>query len=224
MERTYDIITFDCYGTLIDWESGISEAIRSVAAEDGVTIARDAIVAAYHEVEPTIQAEEYRPYRQVLAATAVAVGGRLNWPVDERRAAFLADSLPDWRPFADTNAALEQLERAGYRLGILSNVDEDLLAGTLKNLSVDFDLVVTAEQVRSYKPASGHFERAREIVGAASWLHAAQSWFHDVVPAYELGIPAAWVNRKQEPPLENARPLVEVTTLAELVAWVTGEA
>jgi 2-haloalkanoic acid dehalogenase type II len=223
MERTYDIITFDCYGTLIDWETGISAAISAAAGQAGVTLDRDAVLRTYHEVEPSIQAAEYVPYRDVLTMSAMAVGERLNWRVDQVRAGFLADSLSGWPPFVDTNAALEQLKRAGYKLGILSNVDEDLLAATLKSLSVEFDFVVTAEQVRSYKPATGHFERAREIVGASSWLHAAQSWFHDVVPAYELGIPVAWVNRTREPPLDNARPLVEVTTLVELVEWVTGE-
>jgi 2-haloalkanoic acid dehalogenase type II len=222
MGKTFDIITFDCYGTLIDWESGISDAIGAAAGEDGVTLTRDSIIKTYHEVEPTIQAAEFVPYRDVLAATGIAVGERLNWQVDRARAGFLADSLPGWPLFPDTNSALEQLKEAGHRLGILSNVDDDLLTGTLRHLSVEFDFVVTAEQIRSYKPAHGHFQRAREIVGSASWLHAAQSWFHDVVPACELGIPVAWINRKRELPAEDARPVVEVTTLAGLVEWMTG--
>jgi len=223
MERAYDIITFDCYGTLIDWETGISDAIRAAAEEDGVPLARDAIISTYHAVEPTVQAAEFVPYRDVLAATAIAVGECVGWQVDRARAGFLADSLPSWPRFPDTNNALEQLKKAEYRLGILSNVDDDLLAETLRHLSVEFDFVVTAEQVRSYKPAHGHFRRASEIAGSSSWLHAAQSWFHDVVPAYEMGIPVAWINRKRESPAANARPLVQVTTLAGLVEWVTGE-
>jgi 2-haloalkanoic acid dehalogenase type II len=223
MKKSYEIVTFDCYGTLIDWEAGIGDSFRAAAREEGVALERDAILRVYHQVEPTIQAAEYLPYRDVLAATAIAVAERLDWHIDRERASFLAASLPAWPPFIDTNSALERLKRDGYTLGILSNVDADLLAGTLRNLSVEFDFLVTAEQVRSYKPAHGHFRRAREIVGKRAWLHAAQSWFHDVVPACELGIPVAWVNRKDEPALQNAHPQAEVATLAGLLNWVSGE-
>jgi len=212
----YDIVTFDCYGTLIDWETGISEAIAAAAREDGVLLGRDQIVRTYHEVEPTVEAAEYRSYREVLRDTAIGVAQRLGWDLAAEQARFLADSLSGWPAFADTNAALEQMKAIGYKLGILSNVDDDILGLTLSHFEVEFDLVVTAEQVRSYKPAHGHFQRARNLIGDERWLHAAQSYFHDIEPACELGIPVAWVNRKAETPWGEARADSEVATLHEL--------
>ncbi len=220
MDYPYDALTFDCYGTLIDWESGITTAIQTAAQRSGVELRREAILAEYHRVEPTVQAEEYQPYRAVLRAVAVALAGELGWELEPERAGFLADSVADWAPFRDTNAALERLRAAGYQLGILSNVDDDLLAGTLRNLSVEFDFLITAEQVRAYKPAQAHFLKARELLGASRWLHVAQSLFHDVVPAAALGIPAVWVNRKREQAVGGVWPIAEVETLDGLVNWL----
>jgi 2-haloacid dehalogenase/putative hydrolase of the HAD superfamily len=214
--RRYDVVTFDCYGTLIDWEEGIGTAFVREAAEDGLVLDRSRVLTAYHELEPQIEAVAYRSYREVQAVTAIRVAQRLGWLLSTERARFLADSLPDWKPFSDTNAALEQLVASGYRLGILSNVDDDLLSATRRHFKVSFDVVVTAQQVRSYKPAPGHFEEARRRVGDARWLHAAQSFFHDVVPARNLGIPVAWVNRKAERASGVIRPDLEVRNLTEL--------
>jgi 2-haloalkanoic acid dehalogenase type II len=220
MGRSYDVVTFDCYGTLIDWEGGIGAAFVTTAAMDGVTLDRAAVLQAYGEVESVVEAEGYRSYRAVLAETAWRVAVRLGWPLSERRASFLADSVPDWQPFGDTNPALSQLVAAGYRLGILSNVDDDLLADTLRHLHVTFDLLVTAEQVRSYKPAPGHFHAARRWMGPRRWLHVAQSLFHDVSPAGSLGIPVAWINRKGEEG-QSGRAVREFRTLLELADWLT---
>ena len=217
MGRSYDVVTFDCYGTLIDWETSIGGWFQSKAAFAGITLSRGDALAAYAEIEPAVEAEFYRPYRQVLAETALRVGRRLGWRLTAREAASLVESLPDWRPFSDTNSALERLSVAGYRLGILSNVDDDLLANTMRHFRVHFDILVTAQQVRSYKPAFGHFQTARQRIGGAPWLHAAQSHFHDVVPARALGIPVAWVNRKGLPAGADVRPDIEVRSLAELV-------
>ncbi len=167
-----------------------------------------------------MQAGPYRPYREVLEEVARETARRLNWPLAPDRARFLPESLPGWKPFSDTNPALERLKAAGYRLGILSNIDDDLLAGTLRRFTVAFDVLVTAEQVRSYKPAHAHFIRARELAGTAGWLHVAQSYFHDIEPACTLGIPVVWVNRKREPPSGSARPTAEVATLEGLVEWL----
>ena len=223
MTPPFDVITFDCYGTLIDWETGISHAMLGAAAADGVRLERAAVLAAYAELEPEIEATTFRSYREVLGLTASAVAERLGWRLDSTRARFLAHSLGDWPPFPDTNAALEQLHRAGMRLGILSNVDDDLLAATRRHLTVPFDLIVTAAQVRSYKPAAGHFHAARERLGDVRWLHAAQSWFHDVEPAMALGIPAAWINRKGERQTAGAASVVEVATLRQLADWVASD-
>lgn len=221
--RRFDVVTFDCYGTLIDWERGIADACHAAAAADGVGVDLAAVRAAYHDVEPAVQAERFRSYREVLAETARRVALRAGWPLAEARAGFLADSLPSWTPFPDTNAALEQLAGAGIRLGILSNVDDDLLAGTRRHFTAAFDpaLVVTAQQVRSYKPGHAHFEEARRRIGGGRWLHAAQSLFHDATPARALGIPVAWINRQGERPAEPPAVTAEFPTLAAFADWMT---
>ena len=218
--RLYDVVTFDCYGTLVDWRDGIASAFTAAAAADGVVLDPRAVLAAYAEIEPAVEHEAYRRYRDVLAETARRVAARLGWPLAPEQARFLPDSLPGWRAFPDTNVALARLASAGYRLGILSNVDDDLLAGTRRHLAVEFDLVVTAQQVGSYKPASGHFETARARIGERRWLHAAQSYFHDVVPAVRHGIPVAWINRHAERPTGAARADRELRSLTELADWL----
>ncbi|HEX9747526.1 MAG TPA: HAD-IA family hydrolase, partial [Methylomirabilota bacterium] len=177
------------------------------------------VLAAYERIEPVVQAERYQSYREVLTESARRVARELGWALPEAREGFLAESLPFWIPFPDTNPALERLFKAGYQLGILSNVDDDLLAGTRKHFTVPFDLIVTAQQVGSYKPADGHFTTARERIGGRRWLHAAQSHFHDVTPARRHRIPTAWVNRKRQVRGEP-RPDREVHTLTELADWL----
>jgi 2-haloalkanoic acid dehalogenase type II len=216
MRRPYDIVTFDCYGTLIDWENGLARWFEQAAAADGVAVAPSAAVAAYSEIEPDVEARAYRSYREVLTATALRVAKRLNWPLAPQRAYSLAESLPSWTPFPDANPGLARLATNGYKLGILSNVDDDLLSATLRHFTVRFDLLVTAQQVRSYKPALRHFEAARERIGKDRWLHVAQSQFHDIVPAYGLGIPVAWVNRKGQAAHPESIPDMEVKTIGGL--------
>lgn len=217
----FDIITFDCYGTLIDWEGGIINAFKSEAAKEGLTLDGDQIIAAYSAEEPKVESGAYLSYREVLRETARLVGSRLGWNISSERAGFLAQSLPEWKPFADTNAALERLARK-FQLGILSNVDDDLLAGTRRHFTVQFDLIVTAQQVRSYKPGFAHFKEAIARRSGERLLHAAQSYFHDVVPCAALGIPVVWVNRKAErpspggpPPTHAVRNLSELADLLE---------
>ena len=215
----FEIVTFDCYGTLIDWESGISEAFAKASAAAGVEIDAARAVRLHAEVEPTLEAGPWRPYREVLTISAVEVARRLGWTLSREDARFLPDSLPEWRPFPDTRPSLARLAGAGCRLGILSNVDDDLLARTIARVEAPFELVVTAERVRSYKPAPAHFLEARQRVGAAKWLHAAQSHFHDVTPARSLEIPVAWINRKREVAV-GARPDRELPDLAALADWL----
>ncbi|HVR37557.1 MAG TPA: HAD family hydrolase [Thermoanaerobaculia bacterium] len=222
MERQYDIITFDCYGTLIDWEGGISDAFLRAAREDGIDLRREEILKAYALIEPVVERERYRTYKEVLTETAGRVAHALGWPLAYERATFLISSLPQWKPFADTNPALERLRNAGYKLGILSNIDDDLLASTRKHFTVDFDLIITAQQVHSYKPGHAHWIAARERIGNARWLHAAQSNYHDVVPTNALGIANAWVNRHGETALPNGTPTHEVRNLAGLADLLAG--
>ena len=220
MDPLYEIITFDCYGTLIDWERGVRDAFAAAAAASGRPVDAAAAMRLFTETEPVVQAEAFRSYRDVLAETGRRVAVRLGWPLPAARAGFLAESLPGWPPFPDTNAALRRLAGAGYQLGILSNVDEDLLAWTRRHFAAPFELVITAEQVRSYKPAPGHFLAARARIGARSWLHAAQSYFHDVTPCRALGIPCAWINRQSQAAGGAARSDREFRTLTALAEWL----
>ena len=211
------LLTFDCYGTLIDWARGIVDAVTPEAARDGLRLEPERILEAHARIERAVEAEGYRSYREVLRETALRAAREWDWPLDPARARFLPDSVGAWPPFPDTNPALRRL-RARFRLAILSNVDDDLLAGTLRHLDVDFDFTVTAQQVRSYKPAPAHFHEAlRRAGGRAGILHAAQSLYHDVAPAKRLGFPVAWVNRRGEtPPASVPAPDLVVPDLGAL--------
>jgi 2-haloacid dehalogenase/putative hydrolase of the HAD superfamily len=218
--RPYDVVTFDCYGTLIDWEGGLATACIRAAWRDGVRLERAAVIRAYMAAERDVEAGAYHRYRDVLAQSAQGVAARLGWRLDPAHAGFLAESLPTWVPFPDTNAALGRLRAAGYALGILSNVDDDLLAATRRHFTVDFELLVTAQQVGAYKPARPHFDAARRAIGSRAWLHVGQGYFHDMVPARALGIPSAWINRNGEAPVDDGKPDHEFPTLAELADWL----
>lgn len=221
MERQFDIVTFDCYGTLIDWESGIADAFLRAAREDGISLRREEVLRAYSLIEPVVEREQYRLYRDVLIESAVRVARALGWPLAWHRGTFLVSSIGMWKPFPDTNPALERLRNAGYRLGIVSNIDDVLLAATRRHFTVGFDLIVTAQQVRSYKPAPPHFRAAREAIGNARWLHAAQSSFHDIVPANALDIPTAWINRHGRTALAGGTPSYELSDLKGLADLLT---
>ena len=190
----YSHLTFDCYGTLIDWERGILAALRPILERHG-------------ELEAAAEGGPYQPYRAVLAAVVDGLGARLGFaPSPEERAAFAA-SVGDWPPFPDTVAALQALARR-FRLVILSNVDDDLFAGSARQLGVDFAAVVTAQQVGSYKPDRRNFRFALARLGVPDEqvLHVAQSLFHDIVPAKELGLATVWVNRRHDRPGWGATP------------------
>ena len=216
----FDWITFDCYGTLIDWERGISGAFTAQAGRKGRTVDRSSVLDVYHAIEPVIEAESYRRYREVLGIAAEQVVERLGWTVPPEGTGFLAESLPSWPPFSDTNPALVRLAAGGVKLGILSNVDDDLLAWTRRHLAAFFEIVVTAQEVGSYKPAPAHFTAARSLIGDARWLHAAQSYYHDVAPCRALGIPVAWINRKGEAAADGGSPDHEFRTLGALADWL----
>ncbi len=218
MSRPYDIITFDCYGTLIDWRGGIAAAFAEAAQRAGRVCDISQILAMHAELEPEFQLRPYRRYREVLDLVERRICGRLGWELPEP---FLAESVSGWVPFPDTNGALERLKTAGYRLGILSNIDNDLLAATRRHLTVEFDLLVTAEDVQSYKPAVAHFKSARQLIGGNRWLHAAQSYFHDIEPSYEIGVSTVWVNRLSEHASGVATPDANVRDLGGLVDWLS---
>ena len=226
----FQVLTFDCYGTLIDWESGILGALRPLLAAHGKTLDDGALLALYSELEPAIQQERYRPYREVLEAVVRALGSRLGFAPTQAEVRSLPESLSGWLPFPDTVAALRALQ-GRYRLGVISNIDDDLFAHTARHLEVPFDFLVTAQQAGSYKPSANNFRLAIGRIGlpVESLLHCAESLYHDVAPARALGLATVWVNRHAGKTRAGAtrkadiNPDLEVPDLKSLAALALAE-
>lgn len=196
----YEWLSFDCYGTLIDWETGISDAVSAVLESHDMRLPRDEILELFAAVEPRVQTGgRYLEYRRVLRRVMAMMGIELGFRFTESDMARLADSLPSWPIFPDTRAALGAL-KARHKLAIISNVDDDLFARTARVLGVEMDAVITSQQARSYKPDLRNFRMAQERMGVdkGRWLHVAESLYHDVSPANALGIDSVWVNRGGE--------------------------
>jgi 2-haloacid dehalogenase len=212
--------TFDCYGTLIDWNGGIIAVLEQLW---GVEQAPK-LLERYHELEPEIQAEQYRSYAEVLTLTLEALAREVGFGIPEGESGLLVQSLPKWPPFEEVPASLTEVRRRGWKLAILSNSDRDLIEASMRRLGVPFDLAIVAEDVHSYKPAHGHWERFYEITTSdrKHHVHVAQSHFHDIVPANELELTSVWVNRRGEqgdpPPTREIPDLTPLPdTLDELV-------
>ena len=227
----FDLLTFDCYGTLVDWEAGIARAVRSACAAHGSKPRDAAILAAFAAAEHVVQGERYRSYREVLALTLARMGGVLGFDPSPAECDAFAASVGRWPAFPDTAASLERLARR-YRLGIVSNVDDDLFAETERRLGAHFDWVVTAQQVGSYKPATAHFDEMarRSGVPRARTLHVAQSIFHDITPAAALGYATVHVDRPSRgeeggaTPAADARADVTVPDMAGVADLLTATA
>jgi len=216
LPKNIEWVTFDVYGTLIDWEGGVWDAFEAEANRDGFTIERDQVVNLFLEVQKEIQAGSYELYAEVLRRTAVRIAKELGWPLEPSRSGFLPDSVQRWKPFKETNAQLDRFAKK-YNIGLISNIDDKLLGLTRRHFRTDFDLVVTAQQVRSYKPDPAHFkEAARRIGGKKGWVHVAASYYYDVEPCLKQRIPVIWVNRRKEK-LESGQkpPTAEVPNLRE---------
>jgi len=219
----FELLTFDCYGTLIDWEAGILGAIRPVLDRHGVSVDDERILEAYASAEIKQEEGEYFRYELVLRMVMVELSLRLGFDASPDEVLSLPASVADWQPFPDTVEALEKLKRR-YKLGILSNIDDHLFEKTSKHLKVDFDWVVTAQQAGVYKPSHTIFEHAFEQfdVPRERILHVAQSIYHDIVPAKALGLATVWVNRRSgrrgagATPPAVATPDVEVPDLRSL--------
>jgi 2-haloacid dehalogenase len=199
----FTTISFDCYGTLIDWESGMLPVLRGVLGSHGQSqsLTDAALLELYGEFEADAESGPYRSYREVLQSVVRAFADRLHFEASSAEIRSLHESVHAWLPFPDTVAALRELQKR-YKLVVISNIDDDLFAETRKDLEVEFDGVITAEQARSYKPSINNFQMALRTLALSPdrLLHAAQSIYHDVVPARSLGISTVWVNRKSARP------------------------
>jgi 2-haloacid dehalogenase len=208
--------TFDCYGTLIDWNAGIGAVLGRLW---GVERAPE-LLQRYHELEPQVQAEQYRSYAEVLTLTLERIAQEIGYGIPEGESGILAQSLPGWPPFPEVPDALRELRHRGWNLVILSNTDRDLIIASEKQVGVPFDLMIVAEDVQSYKPAHTHWEHFFELTTADKdhHVHVAASLFHDIAPARELGLKSVWINRlgeKAEP--EPDRELADLKELPDTV-------
>lgn len=194
--QRFKAITFDCYGTLIDWESGLLAALRAILQAHGKALSDAQILEIYSELEPQAQLV-YQPYRDVLAGVVRGFGQRLGFAPTAAEADSLAESLKSWRPFSDTNAALEKLKQK-YKLAIISNIDDNLFAETARHFRIRFDEIITAQRAKAYKPSLTLFRLALEQLhlSAGQVLHAGQSVYHDVVPAKSLSMATVLVERR----------------------------
>ncbi len=220
--RTIEVVSFDCYGTLIDWERGILEALGGWLEGQGRAMEPGALLAWYARNEAELERGPYRPYRQILREIGERLARSHGLPAGAQAGQLLVRALPRWRPFPDSAAALRALARR-FKLAVLSNVDDDLFSATAAELGIRFDWIVTAEQVRAYKPSAAFFRAALERIRVpqSHWLHAAQSAYHDLRPARAHGLWTAHVARRGGPgatPHAPAAAHLRVPDLATLAA------
>jgi len=210
--RRFEVLTFDCYGTLIDWEAGITAGLQAVLRSRGVAADHEELLARYGQHEAVVEAGPYAPYREVLARSLRGVCADLGVEPTDAEAAAFGGSVGDWPAFPDSPGALAQLADR-FRLAVITNCDDDLFAASNRRLGVTFDWVITAQQVGSYKPSERNFEVALARIGVPREriLHVAQSLFHDHVPAKRLGMTTAWINRRHDRPGAGATPPASAT-------------
>jgi 2-haloacid dehalogenase len=221
----FEVLTFDCYGTLINWEEGILRCLRGLLSEHRKDSDDATILELYGDFEAEAEQHEFRRYREILGSVVQQFGEKFDFIPTIPQTQSLAESLKGWKPWPDTVEALRKLER-DHGLAIISNVDDDLFAATRPNLEVEFSQIITAQQARAYKPSLKIFELALSRIGvpAARILHVGQSIYHDVIPAQSLGIATVWVNRPSPRSGAGAvksvegHPDLQVRSLAELAA------
>jgi 2-haloacid dehalogenase len=206
----YDALTFDCYGTLIDWETGILNGLRPVLAAHGVERDDQELLEAYAGHEAELEAGPYLTYREVLAASLRALGEDLGFTASDDELHAFSLSVSDWPAFEDSAAALEQLEQR-FRLGVINNCDDDLFADSNRRLGVEFDWIITAEMARSYKPDHNNFELAFATIEVPREriLHVAQSLYHDHARAKRLGLTTVWIDRRGDRTGTGATPIAD---------------
>ncbi|MDQ3572976.1 MAG: HAD hydrolase-like protein [Actinomycetota bacterium] len=211
-------VTTDCYGTLIDWEKGLLEAFRKEAKRDGFSFDESAFMARFLEVQAEIMSGSYELYAEVLRRAAVKVAKEVGWELEPSRAQFVPDSVARWQPFREANAAMDRLANR-YEVGIVSNIDDKLLGVSRRHLRTELAIVVTAQQVRSYKPDEAHFkECARRLGGKKGWIHIASGYETDVAPLLKMNVPVIWVNRHGEKLDGRKKPTAEARTFRDAAA------
>ena len=221
----FGILTFDCYGTLINWEDGILRCMHRILAAHGKDTGDATILQLYGDFEARAEQGEYRCYREVLQSVVSQFGEQIGFAPTDQETESLPESLPHWKPWPDTVSALGELQKR-FRLSIISNVDDDLFAATRPQLQADFAQVITAQQAQAYKPSLKIFELALSRVGVPAHrvLHVGQNLYHDVVPAQSLGLATVWVNRPAARSgvgavkAAEAHPDLQVASLAELAS------
>jgi 2-haloacid dehalogenase len=207
--------SFDCYGTLIDWNAGIRIELARIFGEPDA----DRLLSRYHELEPRIQEDDPTlPYREVMAGVLAELAGDEGIELPAAEADALGRSLPSWPAFAEVSDELRAARKRGWRLAILSNTDRDLIEASMERIGVPFELAVVASEIGSYKPARGHWDALVERTASdrGAHVHVAASLYHDIAPAAELGIPAIWINRLgEESDLPRAAEMPDLRGLAD---------
>ena len=224
----FSVLTFDCYGTLIDWESGLVPVLRGLLIDHAQPAADGKLLEVFGELEAQAEQGDYKPYRQILEEVAAAFAARSGREASALEKQSLSKSLPNWPAFGDTVESLQRLQ-GRFKLGVISNVDDDLFAATAPKLGVKFDYFISAQQVKSYKPSTANFIAAIERINEPPQkiLHVAQSLYHDIAPARSLGLQTVWVNRRGgqkgwgATPPASARPTLEVPSLKALADLAT---
>ncbi len=225
----FDALTFDCYGTLIDWEAGLIAALRPILDEHGAEIDDQELLELYGRHEAELESGPYRMYGEVLASALDRIGDELGFEPSAREREAFARSVGEWPPFEDSRDALSSLAER-YWLAVITNCDDELFAASARRLGAEFQCVVTAEKVRAYKPDHRGFELALERLGMPREriLHVAQSRFHDHAPAKEMGLTTVWVDRRGAKPGGGATPAADVEpdlrvgSVGELAALARG--
>jgi 2-haloacid dehalogenase/putative hydrolase of the HAD superfamily len=212
-------ITFDVYGTLIDWENGVYDAFQAEADRSDFALPdKNTILELFNNHQQDIMGGSYELYAEVLRQIALKVAKDVDWDLEPSRTNFLPDSVIRWKPYREANAALDRIAKK-YQVGLVVNIDDKLLVASRRHIRSDFDIVVTAQQVRSYMPETAHFtETARRIGGKKGWMHVGSSYYYDVQPSLKSKLPTVWVNRHKEklPDAKAKKPDLEVKNLREL--------
>ena len=208
----FKVLTFDCYGTMIDWESGIFAALRPILAAHNKEMSDSALLALYADLELAAEQGEYLRYRDVLQLVVRGFGERLGFAPTDAEVRSLPQSVATWQPFPDSVESLHKLS-SHYQLAVMSNIDDDLFAATASKLEVAFSNVITAQQAGCYKPCMNIFRLTEKRIGVSrgQWLHVGQSIYHDVIPAQSLGLATVWVNRRSPRPGAGAAKMAVAT-------------